>query len=202
MRHLGTLSALAAAAFLWVGCRTPFKPATVPVANLYPTLNPSGILATTRPLVLSGGEASALLAHLGALGPLRAHGMGSGELPLVLRGLERHGYAELDARRTTCPVRWVVLRCVEEADRPLLVVEVGSVAPPAAAAHYGLDLGRPAAATGTRSDAYGRVSRVETWIAVSDQPVVQARRITAPGQAEYWELEYRAPVQVTVPGAA
>lgn len=175
------------------GCRTPVKPLTVPIANLYPTLNPSGVLATTRPLKVAEGELSALLAHLGALGPLRAHGMGPGEMPLVVRALSRHGYAELDARRTACPVRWVVLRGLSESGRPSLAIEIGSAIPPAVAGEYGIDLGRPGTLAPPRRDAYGRVSLIEAWRAAAEGTTTEVRRVSPPGRGQYWELEYRRP---------
>jgi hypothetical protein len=181
-------------AAIW-GCRTPFGPPAVPVANLYPTLCSSTVLGEARPVALTETDLSALLAHLGALGPLRSHGMAAGELPLARRGLARHGYAELDARRTACPVRWVILRGLAEANRPCLVVEVGYSSAPAVATQYAIDLAQPAAETGTRTDAYGRVSRIETWRGIADSIRVEVRRVFPPGLAEFWEVEYRAPVR-------
>jgi|GEM_PF-2554844 len=176
------------------GCRTPVKPLTVPIANLYPTLSPSGVLATTQPLTLAEAEVSALLAHLGALGPLRAHGMGPGEMPLVIRALARRGYAELDARRTACPVRWAILRCITDSGVPRLVIEIGSAAAPAIAAEYGIDLGRPGTLERPRRDAYGRVSLVEAWRSAGKRFTLEVRRVGPPGRgAEYWELECRMP---------
>ncbi len=193
MRHCGlflVLAALAAAS----GCRTPVKPATVPVANLYPTLTSTAVLDTTRPLKLESTDLSALLAHLGALGPLKAHGMRTEELSLALRGLERHGYAELDARRTACPIRWVVLRCAARPDPGCLVVEIGSSDLPAAAAQYGLDPKRPPAESGIRSDPYGRGSRIDAWRGLAARAAVELRRVQPMGGDAYWEFEYRAPL--------
>jgi hypothetical protein len=176
-----------------VGCRTPVKPLTVPVANLYPTLNPSSILAGARSVKVAEGDLSALLAHLGALGPLKAHGMGPGEMPLVLRGLERHGYAEIDARRTPCPVRWVVLRGITEESQPRLVVEIGFTSAPSAAEESGINLTRPGTLAPPRRDAYGRVSLIEAWRSHTERADIEVRHISPPGGGEYWELEYRIP---------
>jgi hypothetical protein len=181
------------------GCRTPFGPATVPVANLYPTLNPGSILDRSCPLRLPESELTALLAHLGLLGPLRAHGLGAGQVPLVVRGLERHGYAELDARRSACPVHWVVLRGLTEGRETRLVVEAGMADPPACAAECGIDVANAPASALPRADVYGRRSQVEIWRGASGSSPVEVRRVASPGRPPYWELEYRQVVRSPVP---
>lgn len=180
-------------------CRTPVRPSAVPVANLYPTLHPSAVLAASRPLSLTDGELSALLAHLGLLGPLRTHGMIAAELPLVRRALERHGYAELDARRTACPVRWVVLRGVSEGDGSALWIEAGLSAPPAAAGHWSIDLRRVPATVEPRVERSGSTVTVETWSGTAENAVVAVRRIRASSSLPTWELSYRTPVRKATP---
>jgi hypothetical protein len=184
----GLLAALSA-------CRTPFKPPTVPLANLYPTLHPSGILDSSRALRLTAGEVTALLVRLELLGPLQAYGMGPGEVPLVVRGLERHGYAELDARRSASPVHWVVLRGVVEAGETCLLLEAGLAAPPAGATPWGIDVAAPPATVLSRTDIYGRRSQVETWRGVADKAPVEVRRVIPAGRPRYWELAYRQRLQ-------
>jgi hypothetical protein len=179
------------------GCRTPFNPPTVPIANLYPTLHPGSILDQSRAVVAGEAEVTAVLVRLGLLEPLRRHGMGPAEVPLVVRGLERHGYAELDARRSSCPVHWVVLRGVSEAGATWLVLEAGLAAAPAWAAASGMNLGAAPATAGSRTDVYGRRSQVETWRGALDGAPVAVRRVTSPGRPVYWEVEYRQPAAPT-----
>ncbi len=176
-------------------CRTPVLPSAVPVANLYPTLHPSAVLTSSRPLVLSEGELSALLAHLGVLGPLRVHGMGAAELSLVRRALERHGYAELDARRTACPVRWVVLRGVAEDSGAALSIEAGLSAPPVAAGQWSIDLRRPPATVETRTERGGSTVTVESWSGSANQATVAVRRVSPAAASPTWELSCRARVR-------
>jgi len=180
-------------------CRTPVRPSAVPVANLYPTLHPSAVLESSRPLVLSEGDLSALLAHVGVLGPLRVHGMSAAELSLARRALERHGYAELDARRTTCPVRWVVLRGVAEDGDAALWIEAGLSAPPAAAGQWSIDLRRPPSTVEARTGRGGSTMAVETWSGSAEPAVVAVRRVGAAGSAPTWELSYRTPVREAAP---
>ncbi|NLF18807.1 MAG: hypothetical protein GX595_16365 [Lentisphaerae bacterium] len=180
-------------------CRTPVRPSAVPVANLYPTLHPSAVLESSRPLVLSEGDLSALLAHVGVLGPLRVHGMSAAELSLARRALERHGYAELDARRTACPVRWVVLRGVAEDGGSALSVEAALSAPPAAAGQGSIDLRRPPATVETRTGRGGSTVTVETWSGTADQAAVAVRRVSPAGSSPTWELHCRTRVRGAAP---
>lgn len=173
------------------GCRTPFEPPTVPIANLYPTLHPGSILDRSCPLSLADGEVAALLARLGLLGPLQTHGMGAGEIALVRRGLERHGYAELDARRSACPVHWVVLRGLATEGATWLVVEAGTGAAPGFALQCGIDVAATPASVLPRTDVYGRRSQVETWRGRSGAAAVEVRRVVPSGRPPYWELDYR-----------
>ncbi len=201
MRRVRVLFVAAGLLGLLAGCRTPFQPPTVPIANLYPTLHPSSVLDSSCPLSLAEPELTALLAHLGLLGPLRAQGMGSAEVPLVVRGLQRHGYAELDARRSACPVHWVVVRGVTAAGETWLVVEAGMTAPPAGAAQYGIDVAAPPASVLPRADIYGRRSQVQAWRGAVGEAAVAVRRVTGLGAAPYWELEYRQAVPGPASGA-
>lgn len=201
MRRVAMLLLVAGLLGLLAGCRTPFPPPTVPIANLYPTLHPGSVLDSSCPVPLAERELTALLAHLGLLGPLRAQGMGAAEVPLVVRGLERHGYAELDARRSACPVHWVVLRGVTAAGGTWLVVEAGMTAPAAGAAQYGIDVAAPPASVLPRIDIYGRRSQVQTWRGAAGESAVEVRRVIAAGSIPYWELEYRQAVRGPAGGA-
>jgi len=199
MRDAALLLCLVALLGPLCGCRTPVTPLTVPVANLYPTLNPSAVLDECRPVNLTSAELTAVLAHLGLLGPLKTYGMGPGELPVVRRGLERHGYAELDARRTVCPVRWVVLRSQGSNGASGFLVEAGLEAPPATAAQWAIDVKRPPATISTRNESYGGWSKVEVWRGTADSGEVEVRRVTPRGALVYWELSYRTAVRAAVP---
>ena len=175
------------------GCRTPVLPPTVPVANLYPTLNPSSILETSRSVSVTAAEVSAILTEVGLLEPLTGHGMGPGEVPLVCRGLQRHGYAELDGRRSGGPVRWVVLRGVAEGGATCLVVEAGLESPPARAAQWGIEVRQSSGARTTRADIYGRRAEVETWRGTSARARVEVSRVQTKDRRTYWEVDYRVP---------
>lgn len=201
MRRVRVLFAAVSLLGLLAGCRTPFQPPTVPIANLYPTLNPGSILDRSQPLSVTERELTALLAHLGLLGPLRAYGLGAGEMPLVVRGLERHGYAELDARRSACPLHWVVLRGVAEAGGTWLLLEAGMGVPPVYAPQCGIDVATAPASVLPRSDIYGRRSQVETWRGLSGESVIEVRRVTPAARSAYWELLVRQAVRRPAGGA-
>ena len=90
------------------GCRT-VQPPERPVANLFPTLMPMAGLQSFQPRPVTPEQVAALLTRTGCLELLRKAGMLDTELNVLARGIERRGYAEIDARRAHTPLLWLAV---------------------------------------------------------------------------------------------
>ena len=94
--------------FLLCGCvDTGYQPPQRPLAYMYPTLMPGTQLRQLRGVEVTVALLRQRLEGLGLWEPLVAAGLTEQELATVVRSLSHRGYAELDARRTKSPVRWV-----------------------------------------------------------------------------------------------
>lgn len=191
--------------FLGSGCRTTVGPPTHPVANLYPTVYSSAVLADTRGGVLTISSLTSLLKDVGLLDPLRQAGLRQIDVQTMVRGLAHRGYAEIDARRCNIDIRWVVVRLLPVRQKPearLLVLEAGGREFSQAARHFGIDVTRPPVES-TRRDVYGRRFALQTWSVLHDGDQASLRRVsTTDGTFLYWELEVRMPgLAVAAPAA-
>jgi len=97
------------ALFFSSGCRTTVRPPERPVANLFPTLMPMSSLQSFQPRPATPEQVAALLARTGCLELLQEAGMLNTELSVMARGIERRGYAEIDARRARTPLLWLIV---------------------------------------------------------------------------------------------
>ena len=84
-----------------------------PVAYMYPSVMRSQNLAMMKPCVTDEAAIEAKLEALGVKAILGQYGMMRTELQTVVRGLRNRGYAEIDCRRTKCPVRFVIFFCLD-----------------------------------------------------------------------------------------
>ena len=76
------------------------RPPERPVAYIYPTTRPMAALSEMTPVNASLEDIRALLDKLGVLRELVDAGLTDVELGIVCRGLAKHGYSEIDARRS------------------------------------------------------------------------------------------------------
>ncbi len=90
----------------FAGCRT-YQPPQRPLAYMFPTLVPGDVMRRLSPQTVSTDELRRHLTTLGVWDDLVAAGLHEIELQTLIRGLQRRGYGELDARRCDCRVRWV-----------------------------------------------------------------------------------------------
>ncbi len=109
MRTWILLCAGVLALLLGSGCRTTVRPPARPVANLFPTLMPMSSLQSFQPRPATSEQVAALLARTGCLELLQKGGMLDTELSVLARGIERRGYAEIDAHRARIPLRWLIV---------------------------------------------------------------------------------------------
>ena len=79
-----------------------------PVAYMYPSAIHAEMLSLLKPVAAGESQLDELLRLLGVKVDLVKFGLTPQELETVSRGLRRRGYAELDCRRTKCPVRMVI----------------------------------------------------------------------------------------------
>lgn len=103
---LSTIILAAALFFLLTGCRT-YQPPQRPVAYMYPTLMSGTQLRRLTPQNTSPADLQSYLESMELWRPLVKAGLETPELETLSRSLARRGYAELDARRSACPVAWV-----------------------------------------------------------------------------------------------
>ena len=190
---------LLAIGWLSAGCRTPFEPPTRPIANLYPTVYPSTILGEVKPGAVPLRRLGELLQETGLLAPLTVAGMWRQELETVVRGLAHRGYAEIDARRSDCRVRWVVFRLQTLSTGLCLVLEAGGDDMSPAARYFGIDTAA-APKVADRTDIYGRRSLLQTWTTTGDRGEGTIRRVCrTDGLLLYWEIEARIPTATWTP---
>ncbi|MBN2450417.1 MAG: hypothetical protein JXR77_08505 [Lentisphaeria bacterium] len=197
-RSIGRLGMILGVLLWGAGCRTPVAPPVRPVANLFPTLQPVTVLEGLEPSDVADASLAEMLEEAGVLDPLRHWGLTTAELGTAARGLRRRGYAEIDARRCACPVRWVVLRtlAVTEALRELRV-EAGHADVPGIAREYGIDVATEPGERATRHDVYGRGSEVWSWHGGRGGRACTVRRVYGPaGGTVHWETEIRFRIPV------
>ena len=99
-------------AILMASCAT-VKPPQRPVAYIYPSLVPMSAIKCT-PTQLATEAIRELLKESRTLAILENAGLQTGEIAILSRGLAKHGYAELDARRSKSIISWVSISCQGE----------------------------------------------------------------------------------------
>lgn len=89
-----------------VGCAT-YLPPERPVAYMYPSIVPGGVLRTLQPAQVPPEELQKMLEECHLQSALAEYGLLEMEYQTLSRGLARHGYGEIDARRCNRELKWV-----------------------------------------------------------------------------------------------
>ena len=176
------LALLLTALFL-CGCPT-VKPPQRPVAYMYPTVMPMSALEACQPKTVSAQDVRALLAKASVLPLLEAEGLLAGDVDIVVRGLTKRGYAELDARRTSGNLQWVAVMSLEQGSLLLC----GFKKLPPKECRFGADINDKNAKSHLEPDAYGRAKFVTEY--ATQMPGVVLRRVQL-GEKTHWELRVR-----------
>ena len=101
-----SLSLLLALSLSLCACH-PARPER-PVTSMYPTVIPADNLDSLVARTLSQNDLQAILDEAGLTGDLSAAGFLDTDRAIILRGLGKHGYAEIDGRRCKgLPWLWV-----------------------------------------------------------------------------------------------
>lgn len=101
---------LSIAALLLASC-TSVKPPQRPVAYIYPSLVPMAAIKDCTQAQLAPDAIRKLLDESRTLTILENAGLLPTELATLSRGLAKHGYAELDARRSKSVISWLSISC-------------------------------------------------------------------------------------------
>ena len=110
MSRIRILASIIAACLALVSCST-IKPPQRPVAYIYPSLVPMSAIKTYSPMQLDEAKVKGLLDVSRTLTILEKAGLRQSELSILVRGLAKHGYAELDARRSKSEISWLTIAC-------------------------------------------------------------------------------------------
>jgi len=110
MTRIHTLTPTLAAFIALVSCTT-VKPPQRPVAYIYPSLVPMSAIKAYRPVQLDEATVKSFLKESRTLAILEKAGLRQSELSILVRGLAKHGYAELDARRSKSEISWLTISC-------------------------------------------------------------------------------------------
>lgn len=114
MRSLLKFAIIFLGTILLSGCiSSGHYPPERPVAYMYPSVMRSQNLAMMKPCMTDEAAIDAKLEALGVKAILEEYGMMRTELQTVVRGLRNRGYAEIDCRRTKCPVRFVIFFSID-----------------------------------------------------------------------------------------
>ena len=93
---------------LLASCQTIEYP-NRPVAYIYPTIRTMDEIAQYSPLKATPADVREALEKADAYNALLIAGLQQSELEIVVRGLAKHGYAEIDARRCRGRVKLVAV---------------------------------------------------------------------------------------------
>lgn len=165
-------------------CRTPQAPPR-PLANMYPSLEPAAILETLQPRPIAADWLRQQLAALDLDRQLQLSGFPDHDWALLARGLSRRGYAEIDARKTGSPLRWITFRA--PAGTRQLIVTAAFDALPAAATRSGLQPDRtPPARTDTTAE--GQSSEWQTRLDSGPLLILRSLLPARPGTPRRWQI--------------
>ncbi len=101
------------AALLLASCES-VKPPERPVAYIYPSLVPMAAIQSCTPKQLTAERIRSLLEESRSLAILESAGLQQGEIGILMRGIAKHGYAELDVRRSKCDISWLTIACHDD----------------------------------------------------------------------------------------
>ena len=172
--------ALLLIALFLCGCPT-VKPPQRPVAYMYPTVMPMSALEACQPKAVSAQEVRGLLEKAKVLSLLEAEGLLTGDVDIMVRGLTKRGYAELDARRTSGNLQWVAVMSLEQG----CLLLCGFKKMPPKECRFGAEINDKMARNYLEPDAYGRAKQVTEY--ATQTPGVVLRRIQL-GKNTHWEL--------------
>ena len=99
-------------ALLLASCAT-VQPPQRPVAYIYPSLVPMSAIQACRPTKHDEAAVRKLLEKSRTLLILENAGLQQSEISILVRGIAKHGYAELDARRSKSIISWLTISCYE-----------------------------------------------------------------------------------------
>jgi len=107
-------------AVVLAGCHS-FTPPERPVAYIFPTVQDWSALQNLQAREIKSDVLKEALKKAGLLDELMAAGMLECDFDILVRGIRRHGYSELDARKTDLPFRWIAF-CSDKGDSLILWV--------------------------------------------------------------------------------
>ncbi len=113
MRRFGIWTFISLTVFTLLSCST-VKPPQRPVAYIYPSLVPMSAIQLCTPVQLDDATIRKLLNESRTLSILENAGLRQSEIAILARGLAKHGYAELDARRSKSDISWLTISCRDD----------------------------------------------------------------------------------------
>jgi len=162
------------------GCPT-VKPPQRPVAYMYPTVMPMSALEACQAKTVSAQDVRGLLEKANVLSLLEAEGLLAGDVDIMVRGLTKRGYAELDSRRTNGNLQWVAVMSLEQGSLLLC----GFKKTPPKECRFSAEINDKKAKSYVEHDAYGRAKLVTEY--ATDTPGVVLRCVQH-GEKTHWEL--------------
>jgi len=159
VKHL----AVGAAIIFLSGCLS--VPSRPPYIGMFPSLHAAGTLNEVKPYKIDATRVQELLRTAGIDVSLGEFRLKEDDFRLLARGLSRHGYAEIDARRSASQVRWAVLKSLPETEKEnaILSVETGYWQRPPEKHLAGINLDRPPDRTENRTNIHGEREKHSSW---------------------------------------
>ncbi len=178
---------------LGVGCQQ-FNPPVQPNVSLFPTVFPVRVLDQSAATDLPVACLEEVIQHASWQDGFGQFGLSEANADLIVRGLRRRGYAELDARRAGGTIRWVAFRVLPGGDT--MAVTAGYDRRPPAAHLAGTDL-TVAPTESPRRDAYNYPLKIETWQGQRGNVPMEVEHILplAEGREEHWEIRHLVPLR-------
>ena len=102
------------------GC-TSFEPPERPVAYVFPTIRDMSSLDDVEERDVTEAQVRDWMARAAVYDELRASGMTDADWQLLVRGLRRGGYAELDVRKAALAFRWITVSCLKKGGTEIMV---------------------------------------------------------------------------------
>ncbi len=172
--------ALLLTAVLLCGCPT-VKPPQRPVAYMVPTVMPMSALEACQPRTVTAQDVRGFLEKAKVLSLLEAEGLLVGDVDIMVRGLTKRGYVELDSRRTSGNLQWVAVLSLEQGSLLLC----GFKTLPPKECRFGAEISDNKAKSYLERDTYGRAKLVTEY--ATETPGVVLRSVQH-GEKTHWEL--------------
>ena len=138
-------------------------------------------LEACQPKAVSAQDMRSLLAKAAVLPLLEAEGLLAGDVDIMVRGLTKRGYAELDARRTSGNLQWVAVMSLEQGSLLLC----GFKKLPPKECRFGAEINDKKAKSYVEPDAYGRAKLVTEY--ATETLGVVLRRVEL-AKKTHWEI--------------